>query len=98
MTAEIALLNRSAVALAADSAVTIRTPTGPKIYESVNKLFVLIKRTPVGVMIFDTADLLGMPWESIIKAYRMSRSGSKFDRLEQYADDRAPRTLREVAM
>lgn len=58
MTAEIAILNKSAVALAADSAVTISTPTGPKIYDSVNKLFVLIKGRPVGVMLYDSADLL----------------------------------------
>lgn len=88
MTAEIAILNRSAVALAADSAVTISTPSGPKIYDSVNKLFALVKQRPVGIMIYDSADLLGVPWETIIKAYRMQRSGaSPFDHLEQYADD-----------
>lgn len=87
MTAEIALLNRSAVALAADSAVTINTPTGPKIYDSVNKLFALVKQRPVGVMIYDSADLIGMPWETAIKAYRMHHRGDPFDHLDEYADD-----------
>lgn len=36
MTAEIAIMNRQAVALAADSAVTINYPDGQKIYNSVN--------------------------------------------------------------
>jgi hypothetical protein len=87
VTAEIAILNKSAVALAADSAVTISTPTGPKIYDSVNKLFALVKRQPVGVMVYDSADLLGVPWETIIKAYRLKRQGKGFARLEEYAED-----------
>ena len=69
MTAEIAILNKSAVALASDSAVTITTSTGPKIYDSVNKLFALVKGQPVGIMIYDAADLMDMPWETIIKPF-----------------------------
>jgi len=87
VTAEIAILNKSAIALATDSAVTIGTPSGPKIYESVNKLFVLIKGRPVGVMIYDHADLLGVPWETIIKVYRMRRRTTSFEHLNQYVDD-----------
>lgn len=87
MTAEIAILNRSAVALASDSAVTIDTPTGPKIYEGANKIFALVKGRPVGVMIYDSADHLGVPWETIIKAYRMSRKDAHFPALEEYATD-----------
>src|SRR6266566_7089050 len=87
MTAEIAILNRSAVALAADSAVTISTPTGPKIYDSVNKLFVLAKQRPVGIMIYNSADLLGLPWETIIKAYRMHHRNKAYDLLSEYAAD-----------
>ena len=39
MTAEIAILNRQAIALATDSAVTVNYPDGQKIYNCVNKLF-----------------------------------------------------------
>jgi len=39
MTAEIAVLNRAAVALAADSATTLVTPFGPKINNNADKLF-----------------------------------------------------------
>jgi hypothetical protein len=87
MTAEIAILNKSAVALASDSAVTITTSTGPKIYDSVNKLFALVKGQPVGIMIYDAADLMDVPWETIIKAYRMQRRGGPFQTLQEYADD-----------
>ena len=46
MTTEIAILNRSAVALAADSAVSVATPNGIKVYDGVNKLFELITGRP----------------------------------------------------
>ena len=62
--AEIALLNKTAVALAADSAMT-DLGTG-KIYPA-NKLFALTKWHPIGVMI---SNFMGVPWETIIKMYR----------------------------
>ena len=66
MTAEIAILNQEAVALAADSAVT-----GPKIFTSANKIFSLSKYHPVGVMVYNSAQFIGgVPWETIIKSYR----------------------------
>lgn len=39
MTAEIAILNRSAIALAADSAVTVRSEFGHKMFDTANELF-----------------------------------------------------------
>lgn len=71
MTAEIAVMNKMAVALAADSAVTVARQTNErKIYNTVNKLFSLSKYHPVGIMIYGNAELLGVPWESIIKIFR----------------------------
>jgi hypothetical protein len=37
MTAEIAVMNSEAVALAADSAVSMSTERGPKVYQSANR-------------------------------------------------------------
>ena len=82
MTAEIAILNTSGIALAADSAVTIGTH---KVYNSANKLFTLSKFQPVGIMVFDSADLMGIPWEVIIKQYRSKLHNKKFAKLSQYA-------------
>ena len=89
MTAEIAILNKTAIALAADSAVTI---TGgiqgdSKIYNSVNKLFALSKYEPVGIMIYDGATLMGLPWETIIKVYRKQLGSHNFENLEDYAQN-----------
>lgn len=87
MTAEIAVLNRSAVALAADSAVTITTQTGQKIYNTVNKLFALSKYEPVGVMINGGADLVGVPWELVIKLYRQSIGNKAFATVDEAGID-----------
>jgi hypothetical protein len=63
-------MNREAIAIAADSAVTFRSTHGQKIFTSANKIFTLSKFQPVGVMIFGTALFMNVPWETIIKSYR----------------------------
>lgn len=83
MTAEIVAMNKAAVALAADSAVTIETAAGVKIYNT-NKLFMLSKFHPVGIMIYGNADLMDIPWESIIKTYRKALGERSFKSLEEY--------------
>jgi hypothetical protein len=85
MTSEVAILNKGAVALAADSAVTIQTVEGQKIYNTANKLFALSKYYPVGIMIYGNAEFMGIPWETIIKIYRKQLKKQKFDTLEEYA-------------
>lgn len=70
MTAEIAVMNKSAIALAADSKVTITNDTNAKGYDSVNKLFALSKRHPIAVMVYGNAEFMGVPWEVIIKEFR----------------------------
>ena len=79
-------MNREAVALAADSAVTIGR-TGQKIFTSANKLFALSRLHPVGIMVYGSANLMQIPWETIIKIYRSRLARKKFNKLEQYADD-----------
>lgn len=87
MTAEVAVMNKSAVALAADSAVTITHPNGNKIYYSVNKLYTLSKYHPVGIMVYGNAQFMNVPWETIIKIYRKKLGTREFDTLKEYADD-----------
>ncbi|HVO79678.1 MAG TPA: hypothetical protein VMT28_03045 [Terriglobales bacterium] len=87
MTAEIAILNRNAVAMAADSAVTLQLSGGQKIYNTVNKLFALSKYRPVGVMVYGSGDFMRIPWETIIKMYRSELYDRKYDNLEEYASD-----------
>lgn len=86
MTAEVAVLNRNAVALAADSAVTLRLREGTKIYYT-NKLFSLSKYEPVAIMLYGSADFLSVPWETIIKAYRAQLGNRTLASVESYASD-----------
>ena len=58
MTAEVAIMNKTAVAMAADSAVTIPTGKGQKIYNTAHKLFKLSRCQPVGIMIYGTAEFM----------------------------------------
>lgn len=87
MTAEIGILNKTAVALAADSAVTVQRLHGQKIYNSANKLFALSKYHPVGIMLFGGASFMGVPWETIIKVYRSKLKMTKFKTLKEYANN-----------
>jgi hypothetical protein len=86
MTAEVAVMNCQAVALAADSAMTINYPDGQKIYNSVNKLFMLSKYAPVGIMVYGVGNLTGVPWETIIKCFRGELGEERLPHLRDYAD------------
>lgn len=68
MSAGICVMNRNAVALAADSAATIGQHIA--IRNSANKLFSLSRYAPVGVIIYANADLMRIPVEIIIKEYK----------------------------
>lgn len=83
MTAEVAILNKNAVALAADSAVTV----GNKVYPSVNKVFALSETKPIGIMVYGNSEILGTPWETIIKMYRQYLSNRSYSKLEGYFED-----------
>lgn len=87
MTAEIAVMNKLAVALAADSAVTLKSPGQTKIFRTVNKLFALSKYQPVGIMVHGNSEFMGVPWELIIKTYRERLGARSFGSLKGYLDD-----------
>src|SRR5207244_2818098 len=76
-----------AVAMAADSAVTLQLSGGQEIYNTVNKLFTLSKFRPVGVMVYGSGEFMRIPWETIIKMYRAELFNKKFEKLEDYAAD-----------
>jgi hypothetical protein len=84
MTAVLGILNKQAVAIAADSAVTIGGPENHKIFNRANKVFTLSKRHPVGVMIYNSATFMGTPWETIIKVYRKQLGEASFPTLYEY--------------
>jgi len=78
-------MNKYGIALAADSALTLGD--GEKIYHHAKKLFDLKPGIPVGVMVYGSAEIMGMPWEIVIKQYALTLGEKQFDRLEQYAEN-----------
>lgn len=87
MTAVVGILNKHAMALAADSAVTIGGSNGKKIFNKANKLFTLSKAHPVGIMIYNSASFMSTPWETIIKVYRQQLGEKSFPTLKEYQED-----------
>ena len=82
MTAEIVVMNKSAVALAADSAVTITS----KIFNSAEKLYMLIPGQPVALMIYNYSEFMQLPWETIVKKFRIYNGEKRYNKLEDYSN------------
>ena len=85
MTAIVGVLNKHAIAVAADSAETVGS--GIKIYNKANKIFTLSKHRPVGIAIYSSAvfnDLI--PWEIIIKMFRNKLGNKSFGTVQEYAE------------
>jgi len=87
MTSEVVLMNRQAVAMAADSAVTISGDRYLKTYQSVDKLFQLVEGQPVAVMIYNNAEIMSTPWETVISLYREHAKGRPMETIAAYAED-----------
>ena len=91
MTAEICMMNRLAVVLAADSATTVsgwvEGKREERYFKGANKVFQISNMQPVGLMIYDSADILNVPWELIIKSFREHINGKSFNLVEDYAKE-----------
>lgn len=86
MTAEIALLNRSALALAADSAVTLRIGSSSKTYNTAEKIFEFSCNQPIGLMIYNNVEFAGVPLDVIIRKHRTD-CNRRFDTSKSAADE-----------
>lgn len=67
VTAEVVIINRHAIALAADSAVTVGRD---KVWTTANKIVSLGPQHDVAVMVFGSGDYLGWEWEAVAKEFR----------------------------
>lgn len=83
MSAVVGILNTQAIAIAADSAVSING----KIYNRALKIFTLSKHHPIGIMIYSSATFMQTPWETIIKMYRANLGDKSFDTLKDYSEN-----------
>ena len=86
MTSQMCIANQVGVSLASDSVVSFGN-TG-RFYSSVNKIFSLGARQPVGIMISGSAisPSTGLPWERIIGKVRENVGVDEKERLREYFD------------
>lgn len=69
MTAEIGIINRRGIALAADSAMTVSTTNKVTVINDATKLFSLKNKNYVGMMIYQNEEFMNVPWEVIIDSF-----------------------------
>ena len=85
MTSEIAVMNQRAVALAADSAVTLIDGGTVVVRNDQRKLYELVEGHSVGLMFFGVADIMGHPWDQLIEHYQKKVRPKKFAHVGDYA-------------
>src|SRR5215469_924708 len=84
MTSEIAVMNQRAVALAADSAVTLVDGGTVVVRNEQRKLYNLVDGKPLGLMFFGLADMMGHPWEHLIEHYQKKRKPQDLQSVREY--------------
>ncbi|MGQ0740856.1 MAG: hypothetical protein ACT4OG_00980 [Alphaproteobacteria bacterium] len=86
MTSEIAVMNQRAVALAADTAVTLVDDGTVVVRNEQQKLFNLADGHPIAIMFFGVADMLGHPWDHLVEHYQTKhRRDALKPRVRDYA-------------
>lgn len=102
MTAEVAVMNAQAIALAADSAVTLdssfRSSSGGRAFSTADKIFGITPRDPIAAMVYGSASFMGLPWETVLKAYRRSLGKLTLATVADYARDFATFLERNTAL
>ncbi len=85
MTSEVLMLNKDAVVIAADSAVTTGRDPHPRYSKAANKIFDLSIHGNVAVTIFAAAEIDRVPWELALKQFRQQDSkNTQLPKLENY--------------
>lgn len=87
MTAMVGILNKHAVAIAADSALTVTSNGSRRIYNTSQKIFPFSDSNPVAKMTYGSAMFMGVPWEVIINLYRKERGDRTFKTMGEYCED-----------
>lgn len=82
MSAGVCIMNKNAVSLAADSAVTVGNRLA--IHNTANKIFALSEIAPVGAIIYFNGNLMNIPVEIILNLFKKKLGDTVFDSLEDY--------------
>lgn len=86
MTAIVGILNKQAAVMAADSAVTITHGDTRRIYNNSRKIFKLSDKQPVGLMIYENMEFMGVPLDVVIGHYCEKNQDFEAKDLKGYAD------------
>ena len=78
MTSEVMIMNRQAVALAADSAVTYGGGPEPVVTLEAEKILPL--SGSVALMVYSRGDVLGRSWSQIAHAFRQQHGSTAFEK------------------
>ena len=54
-------------------------------FKGSNKIFQLSDHQPVGLMIFESADIMRVPWEIVVKTFRSELGKKSFNTIKEYA-------------
>lgn len=85
MTSEVLMLNKDAVVIAADSAVTTGRDPHPRYSKAANKIFDLCVHGNVAVTIYAAAEIDRVPWELALKQFRHhDKSNPQRSKLKDY--------------
>lgn len=84
VTSEVLILNKRAIVIGADSAVTTSGGEHPRYSKSANKIFELSKHGNVAAAIYGSASVDTVPWEVALKLFRAHIDGAKFNTLAEY--------------
>jgi hypothetical protein len=84
VTSEVLILNKRAIVIGADSAVTTSGGEHPRYSKSANKIFELSKHGNVASAIYGSAAVDTVPWEVALKLFRAHLDGAKFATLSEY--------------
>ncbi len=85
MTSEIILMNRNVLTIGADSAMTSWAGGRYRIANEAQKIFTLGGGAPLGIMIYNSADILGHPWQSVIGEFIDTHAKTDFASVEDLA-------------
>lgn len=78
MTSEVLILNKRAVVLGADSAVTTSGGEHPRYSKSANKIFEVSRNGSVAAAIYGSANIDLVPWELALKLFRSHLGATTF--------------------
>lgn len=86
MTSEVVVVNREAIALAADSATTMIGGRRIKIKTSSDKIFPLSGKHSVAFMVHGNQEFMYIPWGTIFDIFRKEVGEEQLDTIEDYRD------------